>query len=86
MARGLQEGVEGAGLVQSGKEKSKGNLIADYIYLEVVTRITERHSRSKRYKGQQGEAAPWKVRIRTYQGKGGAALEKVTREVGDLHP
>lgn len=67
MTHGLQEGAEGAGLVQSGKEKSKGNPIADYIYLKVVTRITEPHSRSKRYKGQQGEAAPWKVHIRKYR-------------------
>lgn len=43
----LQEEVKGAGLVQPDKAKSKGNLIAYYIYLKVVTRITEPHSRSK---------------------------------------
>lgn len=47
LTHGLQEGVKGVGLVQSGKKKSKGNLIAYYIYLEVVTRITEPHNRSK---------------------------------------
>lgn len=79
----LQGGGKGAGLVQPDKAKSKGNLIAYYIYLKVVTRTTEPAGPNK---GQQGEAAPWKVCIRKYQGKGCAALEKVTREVEDLHP
>lgn len=39
VVHGLQEVVEGAGLVQSGKEKSESNLIADYTYLKIVTRI-----------------------------------------------
>lgn len=39
VAHGLQRGVEGARLVRSGKEKSKGNLIANYSYLKIVTRI-----------------------------------------------
>lgn len=43
----LQEGVKGDGLVQPDKEKPEGNLIAYYIYLKVVTRITEPHNRSK---------------------------------------
>lgn len=47
IARGLQEGVKGAGLVQPDKEKSKSNLITYYIYLKVVTRITEPQTRSK---------------------------------------
>lgn len=33
-AHGLQGGVEGAGLIQYGKEKSKGNLTAACSYLK----------------------------------------------------
>lgn len=47
LTHGLQEEMKGAGLVQPDKETSKGNLIAHYIYLKVVTRITEPHNRSK---------------------------------------
>lgn len=84
LTHGLQEGVKGVGLVQSGKKKAKGNLIAYYIYLEVVTRITEPHNRSK--EGATGRSCALEGLYQEIPGEGWCSLEKVTGEVEDLHP
>lgn len=83
VAHGLQEGVEGAGLVQRGKGKSQGSLTADDIYLEVFMRITEPRAGPSEARGTRE-----KLRLeRCTQGKGGTALEKrLDEKVPSLEP